>query len=244
VVVGARFEDSNAAGVNGNELDNSASWAGAAYAFVRSGTTWSQQAYLKASNTAADDVFGSTVAVSGDIVVVGAPGEDGGATGVNGNQSDNSKSDSGAAYIFDLDNNPGTVSYGTGTAGCSGTHTLDVNHAPMINSPAFAITCDNAPPSSHGQCIVADAQDLTGGDPFGFGALLHVDILAANRVLTFVIASDALGNGQTQDTSIPNEGTLIGKTYYAQALWLWTSCALPPFNLSSSKGLAITIQAP
>lgn len=51
VVVGAHREDSNATGVNGNQADNSAAQAGAAYVFVRSGTTWTQQAYLKASNT-------------------------------------------------------------------------------------------------------------------------------------------------------------------------------------------------
>ena len=39
---------------------------------MRSGTNWSQQAYLKASNTEAGDDFGSSVAVSGDTVVVGA----------------------------------------------------------------------------------------------------------------------------------------------------------------------------
>ena len=67
---------------------------------MRSGTIWSQQAYLKASNTGADDAFGCSVAVSGDTVVVGAIGEDSNATGVNGNQSDNSAYDSGAAYVF------------------------------------------------------------------------------------------------------------------------------------------------
>ena len=40
------------------EADNSASQAGAAYIFTRSGTAWSQQAYLKASNTDAKDYFG------------------------------------------------------------------------------------------------------------------------------------------------------------------------------------------
>ena len=100
IVVGANLEDSNATGVGGNEADNSASAAGAAYVFVRSGTTWSQQAYLKASNTAGNDQFGTTVAISGDTVVVGAPGEDSNATGVDGNQADNSASASGAGYVF------------------------------------------------------------------------------------------------------------------------------------------------
>ena len=102
LIVGSRFEDSNATGVNGNQSDNSASNSGAAYVFVRSGTTWSQQAYLKASNTDANDLFGWKVSIddTGSKVIVGALGEDSNATGINGNQSDNSASGAGAAYIF------------------------------------------------------------------------------------------------------------------------------------------------
>ena len=72
VVVGADGEESNATGINGDQDDNSASYAGAAYVFVRNGAIWSQQAYLKASNTDTVDRFGISVAVSGDTVVVGA----------------------------------------------------------------------------------------------------------------------------------------------------------------------------
>ena len=100
VVVGAYGEDSNATGVNGNEADESAEAAGAAYVFVRSGTTWTKHAYLKASNTGVGDYFGSSVAISGDTVVVGAFREDSNTTGINGNQADNSVTDSGAAYVF------------------------------------------------------------------------------------------------------------------------------------------------
>jgi hypothetical protein len=99
-VVGAFREASSATGVNGNQGDNSAIYAGAAYVFFRRGTTWIQQAYLKASNTASSDTFGCSVAISGDTVVVGAYGEDSNATGVNGNQADNSATESGAAYVF------------------------------------------------------------------------------------------------------------------------------------------------
>ena len=73
---------------------------GSAYVFVRSGTTWAQQAYLKASNTEANDYFGYAVAVSGDTVVVGAMHESSSASGINGNQSDNSGSSAGAAYAL------------------------------------------------------------------------------------------------------------------------------------------------
>jgi len=100
LVVGARLEDSNATSINGNGGDNTADNSGAAYVFARNGTNWTQQAYLKASNTGASDQFGNTVSVSGDTVVVGAFGEDSNAIGVNGNGSDNSASGSGAAYVY------------------------------------------------------------------------------------------------------------------------------------------------
>src|SRR6187200_2477636 len=54
-----------------------------------------QQAYVKASNTELADAFGNGVAVSGDTVVVGAFAEASGATGVNGDQSNNSAGSSG-----------------------------------------------------------------------------------------------------------------------------------------------------
>ena len=47
----------------------------------------SQQAYLKASNTDAMDNFGDAVSLSGDTLVVGAPGEASMYTGVNGGAS-------------------------------------------------------------------------------------------------------------------------------------------------------------
>lgn len=97
-VVGAPGEDSASTGVNGNQTDNSASGSGAAYVFVRSGTSWSQQAYLKASNTAAGDAFGSAVSISADTIVIGAPGEDSATNMVNGDETDNSAADAGAAY--------------------------------------------------------------------------------------------------------------------------------------------------
>jgi len=100
IVVGADGEASNATGVNGDETDNSGFKSGAAYVFVREGNTWTQQAYLKASNTEDNDIFGNTVAISGDTIVVGAWGERSNATGVNGNQQDNSVQAAGAAYVF------------------------------------------------------------------------------------------------------------------------------------------------
>ncbi len=100
MIVGAPSESSDATGVNGNQANDNATNSGAAYIFVRTGTNWSQQAYLKASNTGAEDRFGDSVAISGDIVIVGATVEASGSHEVNGDQNDNSVPYAGAAYVF------------------------------------------------------------------------------------------------------------------------------------------------
>ena len=106
LLVGSLDEDCKATGVNAPDSCGS-DWKedlsmGAAYVFVRAGTTWSQQAFLKASNTGFNDWFGSRVALSGDgnLAVVGASLEDGGAKGINGRENDDSASEAGAIYLF------------------------------------------------------------------------------------------------------------------------------------------------
>src|SRR5262249_39490123 len=73
-VVGAR---SKSVGGNGRQ--------GAAYVFVRSGTSWTQQAEFTAADVADGGSFGKSVSVSGDTAVVGA---------------NHSHSAQGAAYVF------------------------------------------------------------------------------------------------------------------------------------------------
>ncbi len=104
IVVGARSEDSDATGVNGDETNNLNQTSGAAYVFTRSNGIWSQQAYLKASNTRALDFFGFSVAISGDSIVVGSIREDSDATGVNGDEDNELAGNSGAAYVFTRSN--------------------------------------------------------------------------------------------------------------------------------------------
>jgi hypothetical protein len=102
VAVGATLEDSNARGINGSQADNSADASGAAYVFVRNGSRWTQQVYIKASNADAGDQFGWSVALDqdGSTLAVGAQTEGGAAIGVNGDQADNSAGDAGAVYVF------------------------------------------------------------------------------------------------------------------------------------------------
>jgi hypothetical protein len=100
LAVSAPEEDSGATGVDGNQENDSAAGSGAVYVFGRTGATWAQQAYLKASNTGAGDNFGWSLDLAGDMLAVSAIGEDSAATGADGNQNDNTASDSGAAYLF------------------------------------------------------------------------------------------------------------------------------------------------
>ena len=77
-LVGAYYDD---VGANADQ--------GSAYVFTRSGTTWTQQAQLTASDGAAGDCFGTSVALSGDTALVGAISDD---VGANSGQ--------GSAYVF------------------------------------------------------------------------------------------------------------------------------------------------
>jgi hypothetical protein len=111
IAVAAHWESSAATAVNGNQDDNSIRQAGAVYVFTRSGTTWTQQAYVKASNTGRagegdlpgdGDQFGYSVALSGDgqTLAVGAIAEDSAAQQINGNQHDDSQQTAGAVYVY------------------------------------------------------------------------------------------------------------------------------------------------
>jgi hypothetical protein len=102
VAIGALLEDSNATGIDGNAADNTATQAGAAYVFARSGDAFTPQAYVKAINTDSNDGFGRSLVFSADgfILAVGALLESSNATGIDGNAADNSATSSGASYVY------------------------------------------------------------------------------------------------------------------------------------------------
>ena len=101
-----KLQDSNQTTITNGptaSADNSSSSSGAVYVFKRTGATWTQEAYLKTSNSEASDEFGRSVAVSGDTIVAGAQYEDSNQTTITNGataSSDNSLSGSGAAYVF------------------------------------------------------------------------------------------------------------------------------------------------
>jgi hypothetical protein len=102
LAVGAPFEDSSTTGIGSTPDDGLASNTGAVYFYRLSAGTWSQQAYVKATNTGDLDEFGWSLALSGDgnTLAVGAPLEDGSGTGIGAAQDDNSAGDSGAVYLY------------------------------------------------------------------------------------------------------------------------------------------------
>ncbi|ENM5855448.1 hypothetical protein NTE09_003477 [Vibrio mimicus] len=111
LVVGASAEDNGFKGIitDGSEASDSGTAvdSGAVYVFSKSNTgTWSQSAYIKASNTGASDLFGSSVAISkdGKTLAVGAPTEDNAVKGIitNGSEATDvgTVNNSGAVYLF------------------------------------------------------------------------------------------------------------------------------------------------
>lgn len=87
LVVGARH-DSVTVGVD------TIYQSGAAYVYVRDGNSWTLQARLAASDTDAYDLFGSSVAINNNTIIIGAVGSDG------TDENDNAAPDMGAAYVF------------------------------------------------------------------------------------------------------------------------------------------------
>lgn len=84
-IVGARYH------YHGGMLD-----AGAAYIYQYENFTWVEKQKLTASDAAAGDWFGQSVAIDGDLIIVGSPFHD-----ANGGEIE----DAGAAYVFRRDDN-------------------------------------------------------------------------------------------------------------------------------------------
>ncbi len=103
IVIGAYQDANSAAGVEPNSRDEDTPASGAAYVFEIRDGGWTETAYIKASNTDPGDLFGNSVDVSGNTLVVGAPSERGDAREVDGDQQSGDLPFAGAAYVFEYD---------------------------------------------------------------------------------------------------------------------------------------------
>jgi hypothetical protein len=145
-------------------------YAGAAYVFEQSGSTWTQQAELTASDGAAGDNFGTSVSVSGTTAVIGAPSH---AVGANSN--------AGAAYVFEQSGSTWTqqaeLTAGDGASGDNFANSVSVsgttavigapNHTVGSNVTAGAAYVFEQSGSTWIQQAKLTASDGAGGDNFG-----------------------------------------------------------------------------
>ncbi len=186
-VIGA-YQDDDAS--NGDD-------SGSAYVFTKVSGVWSQAAKLTASDGAADDEFGYSVAVDGDTIVVGAHQNDPGESG-------NTISNAGAAYVFtkptdgwDSDDDDIITETAKLTAfgaaandefGISvavdgdtilvGAHQNDSNKGAAYIFTKFSGVWGNAPVSGNHRVETAKliASDAAANDEFGISVAVHGDI--------------------------------------------------------------------
>ncbi|MDM8553642.1 choice-of-anchor D domain-containing protein [Desulfococcaceae bacterium HSG7] len=150
------------------------SHSGSAYVFERDNggaDNWGQTAKLTASDAAVNDLFGFSVAVSGNIAVVGAYGDD---------------SDSGSAYVFERDNG-GADNWGQTTKLTAGDAAADDSFGYSVafsgdtaviaayrdddggtdSGSAYVFERDNGGADNWGQTAKLTASDAAATDQFG-----------------------------------------------------------------------------
>ena len=204
MAIGAPFESSAAAGINGDQSDNSAYASGAVYVLVRQGDSWIQQGYVKASNPGQSDHFGSSVVLSrdGNTMAVAAHFESSAATGINGNQNDNSIPQAGAVYIFARTgttwsqeayvkaSNPGTATQGdtpgdgdqfgysialSGDGGTLAVGAITEDGPDNSQTSAGAVYVFTRTGSAWAQQALLKGSYVEGGNLFGFSVALSFD---------------------------------------------------------------------
>ena len=223
IAIGAEGEDSASTGINGSEVGTGAPSSGAVYVFTRSGTTWSQQAYIKSSNSQSGDQFGNSVALSNDTLAVGAAGEDSAATGIGGNQGDNSASGSGAVYVFTRSGS--TWSQQAYVKASNSAANSSFGGSLSLDSNTLAVGTDNASTAyvftrSGGlwtQEALLQGANTENGDQFGISVAVHGDTLAVGASGE---DSSATGiDGDQSNNSASNSGALY---VFTRSGTMWT----------------------
>jgi len=158
-VNGASFGGNLAMSADGNRLlvgahlerAESVSQVGAAYVFARNGDSWTQQARLESSVfRKSDDFFGLSVAISSDgsTAAVGALREDSAATGINGDEDDNSASNSGAVYVYTSDGTNWSQQAFVKATNTGESESFSRSVALSANGDVLAVGADNEPSSA------------------------------------------------------------------------------------------------
>jgi hypothetical protein len=166
-----------------------------------------QYAYIKASNTDAGDQFGAAIALHGEWLAVGAPGEDSNATTIDGDTGNNSCTDCGAVYLFHRTRATwklehyvkawaiGATGFGTSLA-FSDDHLLVGTTAGKV----FAFTFQNGTLAKEAIIVAANGEST---DSFGAALSLDGDILAVGAPREDSAATTVNGD-ETDNSSLDN----------------------------------------
>ena len=198
--------------------DDTGTNEGAAYVFTQSGTTWSQQDKLVASDAQDDDHFGQSVAVDGTVIVAGAPEADSTTIFAEPGTTDDPGFDSGVAYVFASDGTDWT-------------------------EQEILVASDEAGTDNFGSAVAVEANTIvvgSSGDSVGFGSSEGSAFVFVNSGTDWVeeeklIASDGLGSDRL-GTSV----SLSGGTVVAGA----PNVDIDVANQDSGAAYAFTINAP
>ncbi|CAN1551795.1 FG-GAP repeat [Fimbriimonadaceae bacterium] len=191
------------------------SYAGQAYVFTRSGSTWTEQQILIASDKAASANFGSSVSVSGDTAIVGA--RDANSSGL---------SYAGQAYVFRLPSDI-AASVAFGTAGVSGGKSI-----------IGTVTLTSAPTASTVVSLSSNNAALT--------VPASVTVAAGSTTATFtatssVVTSDTLVTVTASGTGITSgNGQITVRTPRVSGV----TFSVDAFTLGQSATGTITLQSP
>jgi hypothetical protein len=231
--------------------DGTGTASGSAYIFKRDGIAWTEQAKITASDAAENDIFGYSVAISGDYAVVGAHGDDDTGTA------------SGSAYIYDISPGvfscdsegnpwdqfaPGETVYATGNILPAGTnYTLWIQPDAVSEGDTLNTSED---PSGAQESVNTNASGMLpvtaiwAIDPEAAITYTEYDIVADNQdegvVGTYHASSDLLDSASTAgfvapalDTTPPASITSLDSTTYGQTYinWTWTD----PTDVDFSK---------
>ncbi|QDU65384.1 FG-GAP repeat protein [Engelhardtia mirabilis] len=208
--------------------------AGGAHGYERGAGDWAHSESFYYQVPGNDQNFGHCLAVDDGTIVIGS------------SENDQVATNGGLAklyYSYGATSDPAPVVQGNGSDGCDGPQVIGLARPAQIDSADFGFTCTNAPASSTGFLLVGNVADIAGSDLLGLGVTLHVNVLLSTPTLLLDFFSDASGDGFAP-APLPNSPSLVGAVLHAQGVWVWTSCTLPPLNLSSSNLVSFTISAP
>jgi hypothetical protein len=174
---------------------------GAAYVFVRTPNGWIEQQRLAPADIAAGDQFGSSVAISGDTIVVGAMNDDDGAN------------NAGSAYVFVRSGTTWTLQQKLRAADPGADHAFGLSVAIEGNTVVVGSPLDGHAGLYSGSAYVfvgsgtawAQQQKLTGSDTvavdrFGFSVAINNETIA--------IGGPTLGSGEGQAYVFARNGSI------------------------------------